>query len=147
MFDATIHTTMNKSKEISLDNFRGERSISSGNVTNLKTLQSDDHMCVLKQCLLCEQDIQHLLMLRVITSPTHACALRFRKRVLTQAPHPSPARANTTLPEVLAGWRNIAEGCIVMELANMPNVAMGHRIAYHAITLWLGDLFKDRGIE
>jgi hypothetical protein len=63
MFDATIHTMMNKSKEISLDNFRVERSISSGNVTNLKKLQSDDHMFVLKQCLLCEQDIQHLLML------------------------------------------------------------------------------------
>jgi len=46
MFDATNHTTMNKSEEISMNNFRVEISISSGNVTNLKKLQSDDHMFV-----------------------------------------------------------------------------------------------------
>ena len=151
MFDATNHTTMNKSKEISMNNFRVEISISSGNVTNLKKLQSDDHMFVSwnnaffannkmktsNTCLCCESSqFQHSLLPCIFAREFWHKLLTHRPQELTH----NPTRSFSGLE----GYRGRMHCDGTSKHAQCCHGT--YRIAYHAITLRLGDLFKDRGI-
>ena len=149
MFDATNHTTMNKSKEISMNNFRVEISISSGNVTNLKKLQSDDHMFVSWNNAFfanSKMKTSNTCFVSHHKSNTRLCpafSQEFWHKLLTHRPQElthNPTRSFSGLE----GYRGRMHCDGTSKHAQRCHGT--YRIAYHAITLRLGDLFKDRGI-